>query len=234
MPGPAGIFKELHRLRQHARDLQSELERGPRILKAQEDKLANQEVSLKDYQESIKKFKVAILQKESQIKAKQQQIAKHEKQRNEAKEKKEYDALNVEIASDKKDVQKIEDEILADMEQVESMTAQIPLKEQESQKVKQDIARVIDDIQARRKTLTDLLQQAHQQIEQVEATLPEDVRTQYNRLVSAMGADSISAVRGRTCVACYTEITAQNYNELRMEQFVVCKSCGRILYLADS
>src|SRR5438270_8934574 len=210
MPGPAGIFKELHRLRQHARDLQSELERGPRTLKLQEDKLANQELGLKDYQESIKKHKVAILQKESQIKAKQQEIAKYEKQRNEVKDKKSYDALNVEIAAAKKEVQKIEDEILVDMEQIEQMTAQIPLKEQESKKAKENIARVIDDIQAKRKTLTELLQQANQQIEQVEATLPEDVRPQYERLVAARGADAIAAVQGRTCVPCYTEITAQN------------------------
>src|SRR5437867_2927124 len=143
MPGPAGIFRELHRLRQHARDLQNEIERGPRTLKVQQDKLANQELAFKDYHESIKKLKVGILQKESQLKAKQQQIEKHERQRNEAREKKEYDALNVEIASDKKELQKLEDEILADMEEAETRTLQLPEKEKESQKAKQDIARAL-------------------------------------------------------------------------------------------
>lgn len=233
MPGPAAIFRELHRLRKHVRDLQTEIERGPRTLKLHQDKVANHEVTLKEYHESIKKLKVAILQKESQLKAKQQQIEKHERQRNEAREKKEYDALNVEIASDKKDVKKLEDEILADMEEVEARTAQIPEKEKEFQQAKRDIARALDDIQTRRQTLTDLLQQAHQQIEQVEVSLPEEVRVLYHRLVASMGADALSAVHGRTCTACYTDITAQNFNELRMEQFVACKSCGRILYLAE-
>ncbi len=233
MPGPAGIFRELHRLRQHARDLQVEIDRGPQKLKVQQDKLANQEVALKDYQEGIKKLKVAILEKESRLKAKQQQIEKHERQRNEAREKKEYDALNVEIASDKKDAQKLEDEILADMEEVETRTAQAPEREKELQKAKQDIARVLDDIQTRRQTLTDLLQQAHRQIEQVEATLPDDVRARYDRLLPSMGADALSAVVGRNCMSCNTEITAQNYNELLQERFVACKSCGRMLYRQD-
>jgi predicted nucleic acid-binding Zn-ribbon protein len=52
-------------------------------------------------------------------------------------------------------------------------------------------------------------------------------------LVTAKGDDALAAVTGRSCSACYTEITAQNYNELVREQFVPCKSCGRILYLPE-
>jgi predicted CXXCH cytochrome family protein len=43
----------------------------------------------------------------------------------------------------------------------------------------------------------------------------------------------MAAVQGRTCSACHSEITAQNYNELLQELFVVCKSCDRILYLPE-
>jgi predicted nucleic acid-binding Zn-ribbon protein len=43
----------------------------------------------------------------------------------------------------------------------------------------------------------------------------------------------MTAVEGQSCAACYTEITAQQYNELKQELFVLCKSCGRILYLPE-
>ena len=43
----------------------------------------------------------------------------------------------------------------------------------------------------------------------------------------------MSGVQGRTCTACYTEITAQNYNDLLQGNFVICQSCGRMLYLLD-
>jgi predicted nucleic acid-binding Zn-ribbon protein len=51
--------------------------------------------------------------------------------------------------------------------------------------------------------------------------------------MAARGADAMAAVENRTCTACYTEITAQNYHELILGQLVVCKSCGRILYLPE-
>ncbi len=49
-----------------------------------------------------------------------------------------------------------------------------------------------------------------------------------------MGPDGMAAVKNRSCAACSTEITAQSYNELLQEQFVACKSCGRILYLPEA
>ncbi len=67
----------------------------------------------------------------------------------------------------------------------------------------------------------------------MELALPDDLRVQYNRLVGQRGDDAMAMVDGATCTACYTAITAQNLNELRVGAFVVCKSCGRILYLRE-
>jgi len=67
----------------------------------------------------------------------------------------------------------------------------------------------------------------------VEATLPDDVRPLYERLLAAKGEDALAGVEERNCMACYTAITAQNYHDLKHNQFVLCKSCGRILYLAE-
>src|SRR5882762_4105735 len=107
---PASTLREVHRLRRHARELHDEIERAPRILKARQAKITAQETALKEGQDELKKFKVSALEKESQLKGVQQTIAKHEKQKNEATSKKEYDALGVEIASDKKKCQGLEDE----------------------------------------------------------------------------------------------------------------------------
>jgi predicted nucleic acid-binding Zn-ribbon protein len=52
-------------------------------------------------------------------------------------------------------------------------------------------------------------------------------------VVGSLGADALAAVQNRTCSSCYTEITAQQYNELLQQQVVLCKACGRILYLPE-
>jgi uncharacterized protein len=231
--GPAAILRELHRLRRHARDLQNEIERGPRMLKAHEAKVAREEESVHEAHERIKRLKVQTHEKEVSLKEKQQQIAKHEQQMNQATSKKEYDALRGEIANERKAYAAIEDQILEVMGQVEDETNRLPQLERVVQQAKQEVHKVTDDVQTRRDGLTDSLNQVHQQIKEMESSLPADIRTQYERLVAAMGEGALSLVQGRTCTACYTEITAQSYNELLQQQFVPCKVCGRILYLPE-
>src|SRR5437016_126768 len=78
-------------------------------------------------------------------------------------------------------------------------------------------------------TLNEKLKSIHQ----VEASLPEDVKALYDRLVAAKGDSAMASVQDRTCSACYTEITAQSQNDLLQERLVFCKNCGRILYLPE-
>ena len=89
-------------------------------------------------------------------------------------------------------------------------------------------------VTTRQGTLAEELRQALQKLAEVEATLPmDDVRKKYERAVKGRDEDALSAVEGRTCVACYTEITAQHYNQLQQDQFVLCLNCCRILYRTE-
>jgi uncharacterized protein len=233
MPGPAAILREIHRLRRHAQELQIEIDRGPRTLKLQQDKVVRQEELLQEGHESIKKLKVAIHTKEGTLRATNQLIEKHQLQLNQASSKKEYDALKVEIASDQQRCRNLEDDILQDMAETDERTARLPELEKGVKEAKAELARFEASFQARQASLAGQLAQARQELRAVEETLPEDVRPQYERLTAASGEDALAAVQNRTCTACYTEITAQNYNDLLREQFVPCKSCGRMLYLPE-
>jgi len=233
MPGPASTLRELHRLHRHAEDLRTQIHRGPQTVKAHQDKTAKQEELLQQAQESIKKLKVNLHEKEITLKSQQDVVARHEKQLNEATSRKEYDALRSEIEKDKKVCTKIEDDMLEVMGQIETRTFQIPEYEKAVKKCREDTARVIDDVQTRRNEFTDRLNETLKSIREVEISLPEDVRALYDRLVAAKGESAMSQVQGTTCSACYTEITAQNHNDLLQEKLVLCKSCGRILYLAE-
>jgi uncharacterized protein len=233
MPGPAAILRELHRLHRHAEDLRTQINRGPQTIKAHQEKTAKQEELLQQAQESIKKLKITLHEKEVSLKSQHQVIAKHEKQLNEASSRKEYDTLRVEIESDKKVSSKIEDAILDVMSEIETRAAQVPEYEKGVHKAKEDTARVISDIQTRRNEFTDRLNETLKSIHEVEASLPEDVKALYDRLVAAKGDSAMASVVDRTCSACYTEITAQSQNDLLQERLVFCKNCGRILYLPE-
>jgi hypothetical protein len=233
MPGPAVVFREIHRLRRHAHDLQEQLDRVPRQLKAQQAKVARQEEALKEAQETIRKLKMAMHDKEVTLKSTHTQIAKRRKQFDTVASKKEMDALQAEIAADVAATQRLEDEILTCMTESEEKAAQVPELEKALAQAKKEYAGFEKTVSARQADLTGQLNEALGKLKEVEVNVPPKVLPQYQRIVASLGADALAAVQGRTCAACHSEITAQNYNELLQELFVVCKSCGRILYLPE-
>jgi uncharacterized protein len=231
MSGPAPILRELHRIRRHIQDLEEKIEQAPRGLKTQQMKLAHQETGLKQAQDELKQLKVQIHEKEVSVKATEQQIAKYEKQRGEVKNKKEYDTLGAEIKHAQEHIRKIEDAILELMSQVEEKAALLPEAEKGAKKAHDAFAQFEKDQLGLLERYAADKTRAQAELSAVEAKLPEAVRTMYDRLVKAKRTDALAGVQGMICAACYTEITPQMANLLRTEDFVVCKNCGRILYL---
>jgi predicted nucleic acid-binding Zn-ribbon protein len=233
MSGPAEVFRELHRLRRHARDLQDQVERGPRLIQGQHARAARQEESYREAQEALKRLKVGTHEKEVSLKSAHQQIEKYQRQLNEAVGSKEYAALQTEIAHARKRFQELEEEILAGMAEAEERAAQLPGAEKAVRQAKDEAARYEEAAKERLAAHARQLAEVQQKIREVEATLPEEVRPLYERLVVARGEDGMAVVQGRNCAACYTAITAQNYNDLLSGRLVLCKACGRILYLPE-
>jgi predicted nucleic acid-binding Zn-ribbon protein len=233
MSGPIVLFREIHRLRRFATDLKEQIERLPRQLKAQQAKVARQEDLYKEAQEAIKRLKVTLHENEVLLRTTHNQIAKHQKQLNESTSKKEYDALQAEIVADQQKSQLLEDEILNGMSQSEEKTAQLPELDKAVRQAKEEYSRFEQGMSQRQTSLQQQNNETLAQLKEVEAQVPEKIRESYYRILNAKGADALAAVRDRTCSACYTEITAQNYHDVQQQHFVLCKSCGRILYLPE-
>lgn len=233
MAGIVDQLRQLHRLHRSARDLREQLERLPQQMKIQKAKLERQEKNLHDGQEAIKKLKVGTHEREVSLKTLHTQIKKHEKQREEAANKKEYDALQHEIDQDRAQVKKIEDELLTSMMEIEERTAAIPVLEKTLADAKAEFAKFEATAGERQKELAEAGAKALEELKAAEQSLPEDIRAEYNRSVKGMGADALSPVKGDTCVACSTSITQQRQHDLLLGKFCVCRSCGRMLYLPE-
>jgi predicted nucleic acid-binding Zn-ribbon protein len=233
MPGPAIIFKELHRLRQHIEELDERIASGPRSLRVQQAKLATAEETFKQAQEFLKQLAVQNRAKEAQIKSTEQQIKKFEKQLNDVTNTKEFDALKSETAQARASISKLEDEILEGITLLEEKTAALPTVEKATKQAREDFARFDQDHAAKVQRWTEEKARALEELKATEAQLDEDARMRYDRFVKAKGTDALSGVKNATCVACYTTITNQMLGDLRSEEFVICNSCGRMLYLAS-
>lgn len=231
MPGPAATFREIHRLRRFDHELQEQMDRLPRQQKARQDNIARVEEIHHQAQEAIKHLKVEMHSKEVTLKTTHGQIAKHQKQLNEAGSKKEYEALQHEINDAKATARRLEEEILDGMAQSEEQSARLPELEQAVKLAKAELTQFEAGMRERLAALQTQADDARRQLQELEANIPANHRAMYERIVTAKGHDALSTVQGQSCSACHTEITAQQHNELLQEQFVACKSCGRILYL---
>ena len=201
MPGPAATLRELHRLRQHAKNLQDEIERLPKQFKAQQTRVAQQEKVHKQTNDQITKLKLAIKEKEGKLKDTHLVIAKYEKQRETVAHKKEFDALQVEILHAKETSQKLENDALALMEEVEQLQSRLPELDKAIAGAKKELAEWDKTVKDRQVVLNIELESAMGQIKQVEPNLPEETRQLYDRQVGQRGEDALALVNSRTCNA---------------------------------
>jgi uncharacterized protein len=227
----ASILREIHRLRIYVQDLATRSDQGPRARKVQQEKLARQEETLKQAQEALKHVKVHIHENEVSIKAAQETIHKYEKQLKEnITSKKEYDALNAEIAQSKSTIGKLEDATLELIGASEEQTRKLPEIEAAARKAREDFARFDQDQADNLRRFAEEKTRTLEELKTAEASLPDDIRPVYHRLAAAKGADALSSEKGGVCTACYTEVTPQMASDLRRGVYLQCKSCGRILY----
>jgi predicted nucleic acid-binding Zn-ribbon protein len=231
MAGAIGILRELHRLRRHIANLQEEIGRLPMRLKAQQGKLTRTEEELKAVRDALQHVKIGIKENEVSLKEAHQHIAKLEGQP--VSNKKEYDALRNEVAAERKKCGTIEDAILEGMAAAEEQSARIPELEKSLKAGKDEFARFEVTAKERVAALGEELRQTQAQLKEVETTLPDNVRKDYERLVAAKGEDALSLAKNNTCSACYSALTEQQRNDLAAGRLVLCKTCGRIVYLAD-
>lgn len=227
------LLRELHRLRKLIRDAQGEIDRGPRVLKAHQTKLANQEKALADARDALKHRKADVLTGEATIKSLNQNLARHEKQLDSLTDPRQIEAKEHDIANTKQLIAKTEDDILTAMTDVDERTAKVPELEAALAKARSDFASYEKEAAERLVRLKDELTVATTALTAEEALIPPAIRGQYDRLVRAHGADAFAPVENQGCSFCRVGITQQGLADLRQgSEFICCRNCGRAQYLA--
>lgn len=224
-------LKEVHRLRRHIRDLQGEIDRGPRVLKAHQTKVAKAEEALKTLQDQIKSAKVQLNDREVSIKTTNQLLAKYEKQLNELTVPKQIEATEHEIAHSQGVRQQLEEQSLELMGQIEELSAKLPATEKTLATAQSELKVYQAEAGERLDRLKHEIARATDELAVVEKAIPTTIRTQYDRLIKAYGADALAGVDSGACQQCHSTVTGQMLSELAMGKFVTCKSCARALYL---
>ena len=227
-------LRDLHQLHRRIQNLREQIARGPRQVEARRRFLAARQADLEAFRAEAKRLRMAMDQKELQLRSNETRITERRRQLNEAKTNKEYSALQHQIDADKMSNSVLEDEILETMTRADQKKAEVAQLEQELVRSQAEFTKLEAEVAERGKFFQEQLAQAETALREAETSLPPEARETYLRLSQARGADCLAAVEDESCSGCFTSISHQSKNELLMNRLVYCKSCGRLLYLAEA
>lgn len=227
------ILRECHRLRRHLRELKEEIDRGPRVLKAQQARLAAEEQEYKDAYETIKKLKLKQKEDEGALKVVEVNLDKLGTKAMTVTTMKEMEAVKHETEQANAKKGQLEDAILSAMAEIEERTANLPQVEKKWKDAQSEFAQFQIDAQERLERMIEDRALSEAELAKREEELPPDMRDQYARLIKAHGADGLAGVKGSVCQQCRSVVGESRIFDLEAGKFVMCAVCGRGLYLVS-
>jgi predicted nucleic acid-binding Zn-ribbon protein len=222
---------ELHRLLLDSKELQDQMERGPRQLKVRQQTIVQKQADLEAQRQRHKALRMNADQRSLQLKSNETKIADLKVKLNQAASNREFDIIRAQIEADTVANSVLEDEILDALEKVDAAQIDIKRLEEELARAKADETRAAADVSAAQPGLQSRLAELSKAIANAEARLPENVIVPYRRLAQAYGAAALAEVDGTTCTSCYVSLPPQMVVQVRDGQALFCKTCGRLLYM---
>jgi len=233
MPLLTEIFRECHRLRKHLRELQTEIERGPRVLKLRQETLEAERQKHHDHHDAIKKLKLKQRDDEGTLKQTDTRLTKLEDQLTGISNQKEFDAKKSEISQAKAKKSELEDAILTTLTEIEEKTGAIPAVEKRWSDAQKDFTDYQKEAGERMERLKVDQEASRTALAKAEEGIPEEYVSRYDMIVKKHGPDALAGVKDRICQGCRTKLTEQRQVEIRDGTFILCSTCGKMLYPLD-
>jgi len=227
------LMRTLHRIHTQLSDLQGRIAAGPRQIAAHTAQVEAAEAGRTGVQEDVKKAKMAADQKQLQLKSAESKIRDLDAKLNACKTNREYQTLTEQIAADRMATKVLEDEILEALERIDSVKKTLPAAEAAVEAARTLLATAKARVAAEAGHLEVEVERLRGDLEMAERELPADIRDLYDRVVKQKGADGLAPLDGESCGGCFRQLTGNMYSELLLGRVVMCRACGRLLYMPE-
>lgn len=234
MSTSAGGLKELHELHIQLQQVQEQLERGPKQVRARRQFAERKQEELERARKQYTELRKAADEKSLQLKSNESKIAELKIKLNSASSNREFDIIKTQIDADSMANSVLEDEILEALEKVDQMQRRIKTAEQDHTAAQSEAQRVAEEVAAAEPGLRERIGELESALRIAEQSLPDEVAEVYRRLVHAHGSGALAPVVNKACTACYAILSPQHNIELNLGKILFCKSCGRLLYRPDA
>jgi len=227
------VLRTLHRIHRQLSDLKERLDRGPKQILANQANVQHREELLAQVKSEAKSLRVAVDQKQLQLKSSEDKVKDLRRKLNAASNNREYQALLEQIAADEMANSVLADEILEALEKIDAFQANIGEADAAAAAARQQAAQIDDEVTQLKQSLTSDIARLEAELRESEATLPDEVRQVYRRIVRGKGEDALAMVENQCCGGCNQQIQLNMLNQIMLGQPVFCKTCGRLLYLPE-
>jgi predicted nucleic acid-binding Zn-ribbon protein len=233
MTATTETMSQLHRIHKQLTDRRERLEAGPHRVMAHEARFAKLENDKALAKENATQLRMAIDSKQLLLQTAENKISELKGKLNACSSNREYQALSEQIAAAEMANSVLEDEILEAMDRSEQLALVVTEAEGEVFKGVTFLADAKQSVSEEEQAHKLSIAQLKSELAEAEMHLPDEVRSDYDRIVRTRHEDSMAAVEGDICIGCYQKITPNMVNLLAMKKVVICKACGRLLYLAE-
>jgi len=228
------LLRTLHRIHRQKTDLDGQIARGPRQIKAGDALVAKAESEMQVIKENLTKANLLSDEKQLQLKSREDKIVDLQTKLNSAASNREFDLLKEQIAADKQANSVLSDEILEAMEAIDELEVELKDAQTEVERQAGDQAKRISEVESKTADLHKELDRVNAELEESEKQIPAEVIGEYRRVISAKGENALAPVEEGSCGGCYQVLTTQYIDRLRMSVLIRCPSCNAFLYLPEN
>lgn len=231
-PLSSDLLRRLHSLQAQLAELEGQLARGPRQIKAGEALIAQATEKLETARQDVKTATMACDDKQLQLKGREDRIEDLKAKLNTASSNREFDLLKEQIAADQQANSVQSDEILEGLERIDQLHEAVKVADGELAAVTKEQKERATSIEERMVVVSADLDYVRVELEKHENEIPSSVRGDYRRLYEGRGAESLAPVEDGCCGGCNQTLTTQMVDRIRLQMLVTCPSCSAWLYEA--
>ncbi len=240
--GPTNIaLVQLYQADQALRAAQQRLDAATRDVRIQERRTNDVKARLDEANQKLKEVQARAGTLELDLKARDAHIEKLRSQQQNTRNNREYQALLIEINTQKIDRNKTEEAAMQALEEVErtqghiqELTTQLENETNRLAQMRSQIGERVASLQAE----IDALVPAR---EQAAAAVTPKARQAFDRLAERLDGEAMAPLARPNpkreeyiCTACNLDVVTDIYNRLHTrDELVFCPSCGRILYIPE-
>ncbi len=174
-----------------------------------------------------------IDQKQLQMKSNEQKLKELDTKLNQAASNREYQILKDQIAADKMANSVLEDEIIELMDQTDAFQPKIAEAEGLLKTTRDKAVAARQAVEVQAASIQADIVRLETELKHCEADLPDEIRETYQRLVEKRGEEALAEVVDGACGGCCQQIPVNVEASVRLQQPSFCRTCGRLLYVAE-